>query len=212
MIAEARPVRLQSWRTGGCGAHCRRVRGVADGSKSPLWFDLHDPADHEQAGRLDGYGTGYEAGRLAGLAESATAARREGWSAGVAVAVALMSAPHVAWGETQVRTGALVIDLAAGGVTVSGRDVLLSETEWLILSRLAGRLGRLISVTELADVLWPDGVGRRHCRHRAVELPRHTIRVHMARVRTKLGASARLVKTVPGRGYVLLREEPEDRP
>lgn len=190
MSAEQRPVRLASWRTAGCSSHCRRVRATPVGTRAPLLIDLHDPTDHEQAGRISGERSGYEAG----------------WAAGGVRAILALS-PLLAEPKEAIRTGPLTVDLAAGLATVGDREIRMFGTEWAVLALLARRIGRIVPTGELIAALWPYGTARGNWGGRPIGQPRHALWIHVGRLRSRLGAAGALIRTVYGRGYVLLGEE-----
>jgi DNA-binding response OmpR family regulator len=98
-------------------------------------------------------------------------------------------------GEAQ-RVGALELDPASRRVTVEGRDVHLTPTEFDLLTLLASRPGVVYTREQLlADVWgWRDGSGQR------------TVDSHVRGLRRKLGAGH--VRTVHGVGYALQADAP----
>ena len=95
--------------------------------------------------------------------------------------------------------GQLVIDEPRCRVTLGGKDVHLTPTEYRLLCVLASRAGEVLSRKELAERVWgyhdPD-VGR-------------SLDVHMRRLRTKLEGgleAAPQLLTLRGFGYQLLCE------
>ena len=89
------------------------------------------------------------------------------------------------------RIGALELDPASRRVTVAGREVHLTPTEFDLLSLLASRPGVVYTREQLLAHVWGwrDGSGRR------------TVDSHVRGLRGKLGAG--LVRTVHGVGYAL---------
>jgi DNA-binding response OmpR family regulator len=79
------------------------------------------------------------------------------------------------------------------GVTVAGREVILTRTERAILAALAGQPGRVLGRAELLAALEADR-GKRPS-GRAID-------VYVAQLRAKLGPGA--IRTVHGLGYALL--------
>jgi DNA-binding response OmpR family regulator len=88
--------------------------------------------------------------------------------------------------------GALTLDPATGRVSLDGRDVALTPTEFALLAVLAEQAGRVMSRDRLLTAL-----GDRNASGRAVD-------VYVAQVRAKLGAAA-AIRTVRGVGYALDR-------
>ncbi len=90
----------------------------------------------------------------------------------------------------------LVIDVERHLVTVDGRAVQLTSTEFRLLRALAARPGRVMSREELLERLWADEVPGES----------RTIDVHIRHIREKIEADPahpRLLETVRGVGYRL---------
>jgi DNA-binding response OmpR family regulator len=99
---------------------------------------------------------------------------------------------HDAAADGLLLLGPLRIDLDARTVTVDGRHVPLSRKEYDLLILLARRTGVVFSREHILAAVWhgnPHGGG-------------HTLEVHMAALRQKLGVRG-LVTTVRGVGYRL---------
>src|SRR5262245_49753131 len=98
------------------------------------------------------------------------------------------------------RTGALEIDFDAREVTVDGKRQILTHFEFELLSCLARAAGRVLSREHLMEAL--KGI--------EFETFDRSIDVHVSKLRQKLEKNPkepRLIKTVRGVGYVLVREE-----
>jgi two-component system KDP operon response regulator KdpE len=95
-----------------------------------------------------------------------------------------------------IDCGDLRIDLAGRRVTVDGREVRLTPTEWHLVEVLARNPGKLITQRELLHEVWGPHY----------ELETNYLRVYMARIRAKLdpGTPARYFITEPGVGYRLI--------
>lgn len=90
-----------------------------------------------------------------------------------------------------VRVGSLVIDLEGHQVSLSGRTLPLTATEFKLLVLLFQRRGRVQTRDELLNVVWGYdymGYGR-------------TVDAHIKRLREKLGEASVMVETVRGVGY-----------
>ena len=114
-----------------------------------------------------------------------------------------------------VRTGPLVIDLAAARVTSAGQVVPVSGREWRVLAYLATRPGRPCTATELLRSIWgPEWVTGRRRRHRRgfwMDVDHQVIRTWISRLRARLGDARSLVVTVPvGIGVPAYRLELEE--
>jgi len=91
----------------------------------------------------------------------------------------------------RVQVHELLIDLPRHLVTVQGRSVELTATEFKLLSVLAQRRGRVQSREQLLRDVWNyDNV-----------IDTRTVDTHMRRLREKLGRAARFLDTVRGVGY-----------
>jgi two-component system phosphate regulon response regulator PhoB len=93
-------------------------------------------------------------------------------------------------GERLVR-GDLVVDTVRHEVTVAGRPVALTPTEFRLLLCLAARPGRVFGRDSLVSHVIGEGVS----------VVDRTIDVHVQAIRKKLGASRDLIETVRGVGY-----------
>ena len=92
----------------------------------------------------------------------------------------------------RVKTlGPLSLDPGRRLVTVSGRPLALTPTEFELLDHLLGRPGRVFTREELLASVWG------YASHAGTR----TVDVHVAQVRSKLGAAAGLIRTVRGVGY-----------
>lgn len=95
-----------------------------------------------------------------------------------------------------IRIGTLAIDTERHTVSLDGKEIVLTTTEYKLLLCLAERLGRVQSREQLLKTVW----GLSHiCDTRTVD-------THITRLRTKLGGAGDLVKTIRGFGYKM---EPE---
>lgn len=99
-------------------------------------------------------------------------------------------------GESVFRSAHLVVDLASRHVTVKGKEVSLTATEYNLLKLLVRHAGKVITHRQLLTEVWGPG---------AVEQT-HYLRVYVAHLREKLEADAsqpELIITEPGVGYRL---------
>jgi two-component system KDP operon response regulator KdpE len=99
-------------------------------------------------------------------------------------------------GEPVIRTGDLEIDLARRGVSVKGRSVHLTPTEYELLRYLAVNAGKPVTHTTLLRQVWGDyAIG-----------DRYNTRYVVAQIRKKLGddpANPKYIVNEPGVGYRL---------
>jgi two-component system copper resistance phosphate regulon response regulator CusR len=107
---------------------------------------------------------------------------------------ALQRRPASALGP-QLVCGDLELDPAGRTVTVGGRPVSLTGTEMGLLEILLRRSPAVVTRRQMALHVWSD---------EADAVGSNTIEVHLARLRSKLGASTARVETVRGAGYRLV--------
>jgi two-component system KDP operon response regulator KdpE len=103
--------------------------------------------------------------------------------------------------EAVVEVGPLRIDLARREVTVEGRDVRLTPTEYRLLALLARHAGKVLTHRQILREVWGPN---------ATEV--HPLRVAMVELRKKIEpepARPRLLVTEPGVGYRLRDRPPE---
>ncbi len=87
--------------------------------------------------------------------------------------------------------GDLVVDVAGHGVSVNGKEIELTATEFKLLRVLAQRRGRVQSRDQLLKDVWDyDSM-----------IDTRTVDTHMRRLREKLGKASRYLDTVHGVGY-----------
>ena len=99
-------------------------------------------------------------------------------------------------GVERLKIGPLVVDLAAHSVTVAGKAVELTATEFKLLATLAQRRGRVQSRDQLLRDVWEYDVA----------IDTRTVDTHMRRLREKLGRAGDYLDTVRGVGYRFIAE------
>ncbi|MDO8491547.1 MAG: response regulator transcription factor, partial [Dehalococcoidia bacterium] len=96
--------------------------------------------------------------------------------------------------------GEMVIDFARQRVTVAGKEVELTATEYRLVTYLARNGGRVLTPDQILEKVWGEAyVGE-------VNL----LQVNMARLRRKLGddpRNPRFILTRSGIGYLMATEE-----
>ena len=92
-----------------------------------------------------------------------------------------------------VSVGPLSIDRSAHRVSVDGREVELTPTEYRLLLTLAERRGRVQARGHLLESVWEA----------APDIQTRTVDMHVQRLRAKLGDAGELIETVRGFGYRL---------
>jgi len=92
-----------------------------------------------------------------------------------------------------VKAGTLTIDAGRRTVTLAGKPVALTLTEFNILKALADRRGRVISREDLIAI----------ARGEHVAVIDRTVDVHVVALRRKLGRHGDIIETVRGVGYRL---------
>ena len=108
----------------------------------------------------------------------------------VAAILRRLAAPAVAPGLAIVE-GPLTIDRGAHRVSLDGKEVELTATEYKLLLTLVERRGRVQTRPQLLQTVWdaqPD-------------IQTRTVDMHVQRLRAKLGPVGDLVETVRGFGY-----------
>ena len=89
------------------------------------------------------------------------------------------------------QLGPLRIESTAHRVTVDGREVDLTPTEFKLLLLLAERKGRVQPRNLLLETVWEA----------APDIQTRTVDMHVQRLRAKLGPAGDLIETVRGFGY-----------
>jgi two-component system phosphate regulon response regulator PhoB len=90
-----------------------------------------------------------------------------------------------------LRAGSMCVDLARHEVTVRGKPIEMTATEFKLLALLMQRRGRVQSREQLLRDVWEyDSL-----------IDTRTVDTHVRRVREKLGSAADLLDTVRGVGY-----------
>ncbi len=118
--------------------------------------------------------------------------------------VALRHADERRGGTSAARLafGALAIDVARREVTLQGRPLHLTPTEWSLLLLLARNAGKVLTHRRMIEEIWgPTYVSQTH-----------SLRVHMSELRKKIEvdpARPKLIANEPGVGY-RLRDVPAD--
>ena len=94
----------------------------------------------------------------------------------------------------------LVIDFARRRVSLEGREVNLTATEYRVLSYLALNADRVLTPDQIMEKVWGENyIGETHL-----------LQVNIARLRQKLGddaKNARYIVTKPGIGYTILKQK-----
>jgi two-component system, OmpR family, response regulator len=92
-----------------------------------------------------------------------------------------------------IRVGNLEIDRSRCTIRVAGEQVDLRRREWVLLERLAVRVGKVVSKERLATEMFGFD---------EVVAP-NAIEVYVARLRRKLGPQGPAIRTMRGLGYVM---------
>jgi DNA-binding response OmpR family regulator len=99
-----------------------------------------------------------------------------------------------------LQNGPLMIDYAQHLVTLGGREIPLTPTEYRLLACLGQNVGRTLTQEDILLRVWGNGY----------QDEAHLLRVNVARLRGKLGEDAetsRYVVTRPGVGYTMPKIE-----
>jgi two-component system phosphate regulon response regulator PhoB len=101
-----------------------------------------------------------------------------------------LGSPAVSGGST-LSAGPVSVDRSAHRVTMDGRELTLTATEYKLLLTLLERRGRVQTRPQLLETVWeaqPD-------------IQTRTVDMHVQRLRSKLGEAGKLIETVRGFGY-----------
>jgi two-component system phosphate regulon response regulator PhoB len=98
----------------------------------------------------------------------------------------------------RLAVGPIGIDRAAHRVSVDGREIELTPTEYKLLLTLAERRGRVQGRAHLLETVWDA----------APDIQTRTVDMHVQRLRAKLGPGGELIETVRGFGYRLRAAQP----
>ena len=94
-------------------------------------------------------------------------------------------------GQSRIEIAGVVIDEDLHQLTVDGKNVILTATEFRLLKLLMERKGRVQSRDHLLVNVW----------HYDTDIETRTVDTHVGRVREKLGQHAHMIETVRGVGY-----------
>ena len=108
----------------------------------------------------------------------------------------LLKRHSVAGEPEQLRAGELVLNIPRHRVTWKGKSLVLTATEFKVLTILLERKGRVQSREQLLKDAWGY--------NNVVDT--RTVDTHMRRLREKLGPAAKCLETVRGVGYRILDE------
>jgi two-component system phosphate regulon response regulator PhoB len=97
-----------------------------------------------------------------------------------------------------LTVGSIRIDRGAHRVSIDGRDIELTPTEYKLLVTLAERRGRVQARAHLLQTVWEA----------APDIQTRTVDMHVQRLRAKLGPAGELIETVRGFGYRLRAAQP----
>jgi two-component system, OmpR family, phosphate regulon response regulator PhoB len=101
-----------------------------------------------------------------------------------------LAAPAVSSGSN-LAAGPISVDRSAHRVSVAGKEIELTATEYKLLLTLVERRGRVQTRPQLLETVWeaqPD-------------IQTRTVDMHVQRLRSKLGDAGDLIETVRGFGY-----------
>lgn len=100
-------------------------------------------------------------------------------------------APSEHVGQSRIETAGVVIDEDLHQLTVDGKNVPLTATEFRLLKLLMERKGRVQTRDNLLVNVW----------HYDTDIETRTVDTHVRRLREKLGQYAHIIETVRGVGY-----------
>lgn len=97
----------------------------------------------------------------------------------------------------QMRIGEILLDEETHQVSVEGKDVVLTATEFRLLKLLMERKGRVQSRESLLTNVW----------NYDSDIETRTVDTHVRRLREKLGSCADMIKTIRGVGYRIVENK-----
>ncbi|RQS12394.1 AAA family ATPase [Burkholderia sp. Bp9002] len=98
-----------------------------------------------------------------------------------------------------IQIGTLSVDFAQRDIRRQGMPLRIGARAFDILEVLHRALGRVVSKDDIMDAVWPGVIVEENC-----------LQVHVAALRKLLGDHRDLIKTVPGRGYMLVTGPRQD--
>ncbi|MDE3094764.1 MAG: response regulator transcription factor [Chloroflexota bacterium] len=104
--------------------------------------------------------------------------------------------------QPAIVSGDLEIDVERRSVSIAGRAVHLTPTEYRVLTHLAMHAGKVLTHPMILRAVWGD----------AYVDDRHVLRTYINQLRAKLGddhAAPRFIETEPGVGYRFLTPDAE---
>lgn len=93
----------------------------------------------------------------------------------------------------KVTVGGVTLDAEKFRVEVDGEPIYLARREFALLEHLMRRAGHVVTRAEIIERVWESSVPPFS----------NTVESHAHAVRRKLGPWARILKSVPGRGYMV---------
>ena len=93
--------------------------------------------------------------------------------------------------QSRIEIAGVLIDEDLHQLTVDGKNVLLTATEFRLLKLLMERKGRVQTRDHLLVNVW----------HYDTDIETRTVDTHVRRIREKIGQHARMIETVRGVGY-----------
>lgn len=109
---------------------------------------------------------------------------------------------QVGGGGRSLRVGPLTVDLSALRVTLDGRELQLTPTEFRLLRTLVERRGRTQSRRQLLEEAWSVEA------EVSDRIQTRTVDMHVRRLRAKLGVVGDWIETVRGFGYRFKKDVP----
>ncbi|KAB0639974.1 transcriptional regulator [Burkholderia stagnalis] len=100
-----------------------------------------------------------------------------------------------------IQIGTLSVDFEQRDIRRHGMPLRIGARAFDILEVLHRAAGRVVSKDDIMDAVWPGVIVEENC-----------LQVHVAALRKLLGDRRDLIKTVPGRGYMLVAGPRADAP
>ncbi len=92
-----------------------------------------------------------------------------------------------------LKAGDLELNLEGRTIKIKGKPVKLTSKEFDLLSTLASKPGKVLSLNSLLEAVWGYNTADYN--------DPHTVEVHVSNLRRKVGAFGKRIQAVPGHGY-----------
>lgn len=99
-------------------------------------------------------------------------------------------------GEEKINLGNVIFDKSKRILEKNGEEIALTAKQFKILDYLSENINRIVSIDRIIDNVWEDSYGYEN-----------TLITHIYRLREKLEDNPRILITIKGLGYKLVKED-----